>query len=147
MSWQSSEEYFQWLRCIRNPDGIYILTSLPDGTREFVPQPFVEGSSNALTSLVGKLSKTFSNSMPHVKREWEAWLEFFAPKSDYADEYCKENPLVVLFWNELFCGGRVNTEIPIKPYVPRQKATQPAEYETTNSVVWSNRGQPCAYLY
>ena len=73
--------------------------------------------------------------------EWETWRDFEAPLSDDVVQYCKQKPLKIPFWNQLFSGSPVDTNTIIKPVVV-DISELPPEYETTNSVLWSNRGQP-----
>ena len=42
-----------------DPDGMYLLRSLPDGKSEFLPQPFIKGSRKHLETLVRKMSNNF----------------------------------------------------------------------------------------
>ena len=84
---------------------------------------------------------------PTVTAEWEHWRDQVAPKTDCANDYCKEHPLQVPFWEELFSGSLINSDKYIAPHVSKRRSTDdPAEYETTNSVLWSNRGERCKFL-
>ena len=120
-----------------DPDGIYVLKYLPDGKRQFVPQPFNNGSRSELEKLVKKMIKSYGDKFPVVHEEWTAWLEHIAPKSDDANEFVRENPAAmrIPFWNELFSGSPINNEIVVRPHVPKDKAELPPELETTNSVI------------
>ena len=117
-----------------DPDGMYLLTSLPHGTREFIPQPFKQGSRKELETLVRKMNKQFGRT-PGVTKEWEHWRDNVAPQSDDANEYCQLVPLAIPFWDELFSGSPVNTERCISAHVPKPRQDGPPQYETTNSVV------------
>ena len=128
-----------------DPDGMYILKSLPDGTKEFHPQPFIKGSRKELESLVKKMVKTFGHSIPGLKEEWEAWRDFIAPNSDDSTEFCARHPMHIPFKEELFSGSIVNLDQPTRPHVPKPRHEMPPEYETTNSVIWSNRGHRSKY--
>jgi len=121
-------------------DGMYVLKALPDGTRVFHPQPFVKGSRLELEKLVSKTVNKFGN-VPCVKPEWEAWRDCEAPQSDDAVEYCRHRPLKIPFWDQLFSGSPVDIITSVRPVVTDISKQQP-EYETTNSVLWNNRGQP-----
>ena len=126
-------------------DGMYILTALPDGTKTFRPDAFVKGSRKELEKLAAAVIKKFGDTAG-VKLEWEAWRDYMAPQSDDAAEYCKENPLKIPFWNELFCGSLVDTSTPVRhPEKVDDSGDAPPMYETTNSVIWSNRGNPSMY--
>jgi hypothetical protein len=122
-------------------DGMYVLKSLPDGTKTFHPQPFVAGSRKELEKLVASTIKKFGD-MPGVRAEWEAWRDHIAPQSDDAAEWCRENPMKIPFLNELFSGSSVDTNTPVRPLPQIDRSELPPEYETTNSVLWSNRGNP-----
>ena len=121
-------------------DGMYVLKAVPDGTKVFHPQPFVMGSRKELDKLVEKTVSKFGN-MPGIKLECEAWRDFEAPQSDDAVEYCRHKPLKIPFWDQLFSGSPVDVSTNVRPIVTDLSDQQP-EYETTNSVLWSNRGQP-----
>ena len=121
-------------------DGMYVLKALPDGKQEFHPQPFVKGSRIELEKLVEKTISKFGN-IPGIKMEWEAWRDFEAPQSDDAVEYCRLKPLNIPFWDQLFSGSPIDTNTSVKPVVIDISEQSP-EYETTNSVLWNNRGQP-----
>ena len=121
-------------------DGMYVLKAVPDGTKVFHPQPFVMGSRKELEKLVEKTVSKFGN-MPGIKLEWESWRDFEAPQSDDAVEYCRDKPLKIPFWDQLFSGSPVDISTNVRPIVTDLSDQQP-EYETTNSVLWSNRGQP-----
>ena len=123
-------------------DGMYILTSLPDGTRQFIPQPFVEKSRAMLVKIVSKMETQFGR-IPGVTKEWEDWRDNIAPQSDCASEYCQLLPLDIPFADELFSGSSVNSAKLVAPRVARSRQNAPPQYETTNSVVWKNRGDAC----
>jgi len=125
-------------------DGMYLLKSLTDGTRRFQPQPFVLGSRKELEKLVALTIRKFGD-VPGVQGEWEGWRDFMAPQSDDALEYCRENPLEIPFWDELFSGSPVDTVTPLRAEKSDKSGNAPAEFETTNSVLWSNRGQRSKY--
>ena len=130
-----------------DPDGMYLLSSLPDGTTEFLPQPFIKGSRKHLETLVRKIGNEF-NKVPGVEKEWKHWMDHVAPKTDCATDFCRENPLQIPFWDELFSGSPVNTDTYVPPHVPKRRSgDEPSEYETTNSVIWSNRGEKSNYTF
>ena len=52
-------------------DGMYLLQSLPDGTRQFQPQPFVRESRKELEKLVALTLRKFGD-VPGVRGEWES---------------------------------------------------------------------------
>lgn len=145
---------------IGDPDGMYLLKAVPDGTRTFQPQPFVKGSRQQLDKLAAKMIKDYKN-VYGVQNEWEYWRDHVAPKSDDADEHCRDVPLNIPFQQELFSGSPVDPTrlvahiVPvflyaeclycryIAPIVPQPREDEQAVIETTNSVQWSNRGNPC----
>lgn len=130
-----------------DPDGMFLLSSLPDGTAEFVPQAFNQGSRKHLETIVRKISCEF-NKIPGVAKEWKHWMDNVAPQTDCANDYCKDKPLEIPFWDELFSGSPINSDRYIAPHLPKRRtADDPEQYETTNSVMWSNRGEPCKYMY
>ena len=122
-------------------DGMYVLRALPDGSKAFQPQPFVAGSRKELEKLVELTVKKFWD-VKGVQAEWEAWRDHYAPQSDDATEWCRENPMKIPFLNELFSGSTVDTAGPVRPVAETDRSELPPEYETTNSVLWSNRGNP-----
>ena len=75
---------------------MYLLKSLPDGTRSFQPQPFVLGSRKELEKLVALTIRKFGD-VPGVQGEWNGWRDFMAPQSDDASEHCREKPLEIPF--------------------------------------------------
>ena len=132
---------------VGDPKGIYLMKSLPTGDREFFPQSFIKGSRKHFETLVRRISNDFKKVVG-VAQEWQAWAANKAPLTDCANDYIKnQEALHVPFLDILFNDSHINTEQYIAPYVPKQKKDEPAAFETTNSVVWSNRGQPCTYFY
>jgi len=125
-----------------DPDGMFILRSLPDGTREFLPQPFIEGSRKHLETLVRRLTSEFG-SLPCVRYEWEHWRDHVAPLTDNANDYCNSFPLHIPFWEQMFSASPIDATQHINPRVPKPRHDESPLFETTNSVVWSNRGKPC----
>ena len=125
-------------------DGMYLLQSLPDGKRQFQPQAFVRESRKELEKLVAQTLRKFGDVLI-VRGEWESWRDFKAPQSDDALEYCRENPLVIPFWDVLFSGSPVDTVTPLRAEKSDKTGNAPAEFETTNSVLWSNRGRRSKY--
>ena len=123
-------------------EGMYILRKLPDGTKPFLPQAFLEGSRKALEDLARNIcgSKKYGN-IPGVRDEWIQWVNYVAPMSDDATEYCLQHPLVIPLKQELFSGSTVDVDVTVLPIRPAEKCDLPPEYETSNSVLWSNRGR------
>ena len=123
-------------------EGLYILRKLPDGTKQFLPQAFLEGSRKALEDLARNIcgSKKYGN-IPGVSDEWIQWVNYVAPMSDDATEYCLQHPLVIPLKQELFSGSTVDVDVTVLPIRPAEKCDLPPEYETSNSVLWSNRGR------
>jgi hypothetical protein len=121
-------------------NGMYILKSLPDGTKSFVPMPFIANSKRDLDALVNGPSMRKHGNVPGVKREWEEWKVHPAPHSDDAVENCQRVPLVVPFLNVLFNGSIIDVDTEIIPTGFFDGNEAPPVYETTNSVIWGNRG-------
>ena len=82
-------------------DGMYLLQSLPDGKRQFQPQPFVRDSRKELEKLVALTIRKFGK-VPRVRGEWEAWKDFKTPQPDDVLEYCREKSLEIPLWDKLF---------------------------------------------
>ena len=88
------------------------------------------------------MEKEFSkatSSFLGVEDEWTTWTDTIAPQTDNAAEYCRNHPLEIPFWNELFSGSPINTQEYINPHIPNTRDCP--EYETCNSLVWQNRGE------
>jgi hypothetical protein len=124
-------------------DGMFLLKKLPDGSNQFRPQPFVQDSRENLEKLCKKMIKHYGKKFPYVENEWRDWVDNIAPKSDDALEYVISNPLHIPFLNSLFSKSTVDTEFYVSPKVV-EKQKVPG-YETTNSVVGSNRGKSSKY--
>lgn len=138
-------------------DGMFLLSTLPDGTKPFVPQPFVSGSRKQLEHLVRRMTTEFVKlaggflikiyfaflklKFLGVKEEWDHWLNSVAPKSDDANEYCRDQqPLRVPFHERLFSSSPINSELYIQPRTSNSRGEKERPtYETTNSVDWTNR--------
>ena len=73
-----------------------------------------------------------------VENEWTTWTNTVAPQNDNAADYCKDHPLEIPFWHELFSGSPINTKEFINPHIPT--ARDCPEFETCNSLIWHNRG-------
>lgn len=122
-------------------DGIYLLSKIPDGTKEFEPQPFIPNSRKDLEDLIDSAQLRKHWNVPKVKEEWDTWQALKAPQSDDSVEHCMDHPLYVPFLNELFSGGEFvvyEETIPLPRF--NDICDRPPVYETTNSVQWGNRG-------
>ena len=102
--------------------------------------PFIANSKRDLDALVNGPSLRKHWNVPGVKKEWEEWKVHPAPYSDDSVEHCQRVPLVVPFLNELFNGSVVDIDTEIIPTGFFDKSLAPPVYETTNSVIWGNRG-------
>jgi hypothetical protein len=71
------------------PEGMHILSSLPENDTEFVPESFVSGSRQVLVDVVNAVAKKWGRTQPAILEDWIKFRDEIAPQSDDAAEYCR----------------------------------------------------------
>jgi hypothetical protein len=135
----------------QDPEGLYILQSLPPPNRELLPQEFTSDSRSGFDATFRKIQELYTNLQPEVVRQWEEFA-LSVPSNDSVQDHLRDHPdsMHIPFRDLLFSfspeEGSANNNSAIQlgddfQSSRKRKDIQMQQLRSTDSVSWSRRNK------
>ena len=146
-----------------DPEGMYILQSLPPSDRELVPQEFIPNSRSVFDTTIRKIREVFTNTQPEVVRQWEEFALLVPSYNVSAKDHVRAHPnsmhipfkdLLFSFSPEERTGNNPSIQLgdDFQSSRKRKEFQEMPQLRSTDSILWSRRnkklrsGDPNSYL-
>jgi len=135
-----------------DPEGMYILQTLPPSDRELVPQEFTPNSRSVFDATFRKIREVYTNTQPEVVRQWEEFALLVPLQNASAQDHVRAHPnamripfkdLLFSFSPEERAGNNPSIQLgdDFQSSRKRKDFQEMPQLRSTDSISWSRRNK------